>query len=800
MSAHSQFTFMARVLPLACAAWVNFAQAEPGPLSPEDSQGLFQFESTDLEAEIAAAEPQVIDPIAFCFDSAGDLYVVESPGYPHSGKGLPESKLGRIVRLRDADQDGRFEQRTVFAQDFVFPNGIVPWNGGFFVTAAPNILYLKDTDGNGHADQRRVVLTGFNTDSSSEQLRVACPTLGPDGWVYLTSGLAGAKVTSPLHPGRDAVELKRNDGRFHPRTLEFEALPTAGQYGQAFDHHGRRFVNTNRNPLQWCVNGMGTHPVLDLVDGRSRTFPLAPDTTASSFIPKLMGSLHAGTFTSACGLAYYTGARLPGHRGAFFICEPAQNLVHCRFLQETDESFTANRTAEGREFLASPDQWFRPVFAATGPDGALYLCDMYRKYIDHPNYLPDEAAAKLDFAAGRGMGRIWRIRSTSKAKPRALPKRGGVSQAIQNTQDAGPRQLGHIATHSGAHSTVRDAILHAAGDRAHKLFPHLGPGVTPDCLEALAKQCKQAPEVNPRWNAAQQFAFHLGRGGKPPDPLLKTAIKSAKDHALPDMERILALRLAGGHNPAELLELIAPSETPSMQVAAINALAPKTKPHQLLSRHAGLGPEPARALITALLRNARSFDAVLDAIDKQQLPRHALSLNQRNRILRSKRHAERAQRLIGTKSTADRKKAYESHREVLAMPAQAARGKPVYQRACAQCHTLGALGHAVGPDLTGLRNQPAEALLLHILDPNREVYATYRLYEVQTHDGDTLAGILTSETPDSVTLVLPLGLRQTLLRSHITQLRASTKSLMPENLETTMTRQELADLLAFMKQ
>ena len=172
----------------------------------------------------------------------------------------------------------------------------------------------------------------------------------------------------------------------------------------------------------------------------------------------------------------------------------------------------------------------------------------------------------------------------------------------------------------------------------------------------------------------------------------------------------------------------------------------------------------------------------------------------RDRILRSKRHAERAQRLIGTKSTADRKKAYESHREVLAMPAQAARGKPVYQRACAQCHTLGALGHAVGPDLTGLRNQPAEALLLHILDPNREVYATYRLYEVQTHDGDTLAGILTSETPDSVTLVLPLGLRQTLLRSHITQLRASTKSLMPENLETTMTRQELADLLAFMKQ
>ena len=801
MRGHHQSKGIWRIAPallLACTCRVLFSA---GPLSPEDSRKAFRFESGDLLAEAAAVEPQVIDPVALCFDPDGDLYVVESPGYPHPGQGLPKTRQGRIIRLHDTNKDGRFEQRTVFAKDFIFPNGILPWRCGFFVTAAPDIFYLKDTDGDGQAYLRQVVLTGFSTDSSSEQLRVACPTLGPDGWIHLTSGLAGGKVTSPLHAGRPPVEMKRNDSRFHPETFQFETLPTAGQYGLAFDHHGRRFVNTNRNPLQWCIGNKGAPPVLDLADGRSRTFPLSPDTTAASFISKLMNDLHAGTFSSACGLAYYDGGKLPAYRGAFFICEPAQNFIHSRFLRETHNGFDSVRTAEGREFMASPDQWFRPVFAATGPDGALYVCDMYRKFIDHPNYLPKETAAKMDFGAGRGMGRIWRITSRSERPPRTLPKLGGVSLAIDKATSATPQELGRLATRSGTHPAVRAAILHAIGERSNELFPHLGAGISPEFLEALGRQSREhKPPANPRWTSSQRIAFHLGLGGKPPAELLQQARHRAMDHNLPESERILGLRLAAAHMPAQLLPLVAPAEPNTIQVAAIRALALKIPPQQLLSRHPGLAPEPARALVTTLLGNAGNFDAVLNAIENEELPRHALSLTQRNRILRSKPHAERAEKLIGTASTADRQKVYEAHRDILSLPTKAARGKPVFQRACAQCHTLGGAGHAVGPDLTGLRNQSAETLLLHILDPNREVYATYTLYEAQTRDGATLAGILASETSESVTLVLPLGVRQTLARRDLIQLRASGNSLMPEGLETTLTRQELADLLAFMKE
>ena len=781
------------------------------PLSPEEAILAFQFESPDLQAELVAAEPQVIDPIAMCFNRDGDLYVVESPGYPHAGKGLPDAHKGRIVRLSDLNGDGLLETRNVFAHDLIFPNGILPWDGGFFVTSAPDILYLKDTDKDGQSDINKIVLTGFGTDSSSEQLRVACPTLGPDGWIYITSGLASAKVSSPLHPDRSPVEIRRNDGRFHPETFEFQPLPSYGQYGQAFDNNSRRFINSNRNPLQWCV---WTHsgdkpspsypkPVIDLADGRSRLHPLSPDTTASSFIPKLMQDLHAGTFTSACGLNFYDGKRLPRHRGTFFICEPAQNLVHCRFLRETETKFDSVPSAPDREFLASSDQWFRPVFATTGPDGALYLCDMYRKFIDHPNYLPKEASARMDFNAGKQHGRIWRITSRSKDKPRPLPQAVGVSRAIKEvldidfTKDA--ERVGQIATNSGANKWVRAAIIHVIGNRSHKLFQHLGNSASPELIEALAKNSRDAPVAKPDWINNQLFAFHLGRTDPIPKSLMEKAFKSARDSSLSVADRILAIRIAATDRPSTLLDLVDATEPQGVQNSSIQLIGRKVDVKKLLARHALLGPESRQILLSTILGNSTNHPAVLDAIETGQIPRHALTLNQRKRVQGNRKVEARARKLFHGPADKDRQKVFEAYRNLHDRTGKPSNGLPVYQRTCAQCHTFGNVGHKVGPDLTGLRNQPAEALLLHILDPNREVHAGFTLYEVETRDGKTFAGILSSETPDEITLTLPLGLRQTIQRSIIKKFQASNKSLMPEGLEQTMTRQEMKDLLAFLK-
>ena len=143
--------------------------------------------------------------------------------------------------------------------------------------------------------------------------------------------------------------------------------------------------------------------------------------------------------------------------------------------------------------------------------------------------------------------------------------------------------------------------------------------------------------------------------------------------------------------------------------------------------------------------------------------------------------------------------AFEAAKAVLKMKSNAANGAKIFTRACATCHTHGGQGHAVGPDLTGLRNQPAEALLLHIIVPNKEVYGQYAMYEVDTQDDETFAGLLATDTPEQLTLKLPLGLTKSIPRKTIKSVRASAKSLMPDQLEKTMTQQELADLLAFLK-
>src|SRR5690554_3242779 len=185
-----------------------------------------------LRIELVAAEPLVVDPVAFAFDEDQVLYVVENRGYPDPAEGGAPSHLGRIARLEDRDGDGRFDHRTEFANGLTYPNGILPWDGGVFVTSAPDIYYFKDTDGDGIADIQKVVLTGFNSDKTA-QIRVSHPILGLDGWVYVTSGLNGGEVSSPVHPDRPAISFAAADGRFHPETYEFETTGGRSQFGLA---------------------------------------------------------------------------------------------------------------------------------------------------------------------------------------------------------------------------------------------------------------------------------------------------------------------------------------------------------------------------------------------------------------------------------------------------------------------------------------------------------------------------------------------------------------------------------------
>lgn len=405
---------------LVLATTASQLAAAEGPQTPLAELESFQL-LPGLRIELVAAEPLVESPVAMAFDERGGLYVAENRGYPN-GPAAGEPGLGRIARLIDLDGDGAFDQRVTFAENLSFPNGLLPWDGGLIVTCAPDILFLRDRDGDGVAEEREVWFTGFST-AGSTQLRVSHPTLGPDGWIYVTSGLTGGVVTNPAAGEVPAVKLGRTDFRFRPDRSAWEGASGGAQFGQTFDPYGRRFICYNRVQVQHVVLTeaiLARQPALSATQmvhncpadvvaeptrghgAAARLFPLSSNvTTADS---------HAGTFTAACSVTCFQGDQLPEmFRGAIFSCDPTGNLVHADRLTAAGATFDARGIAPDREFLASPDNWFRPVCLAQGPDGALYVSDMYRKTIEHPDYLPVELRKHTDFDTGRHLGRIWRV-------------------------------------------------------------------------------------------------------------------------------------------------------------------------------------------------------------------------------------------------------------------------------------------------------------------------------------------------------------------------------------------------------
>jgi len=436
--------------------------AEParprGSLDPEQARTALHLDP-GLRAELVAAEPEVQSPVAIAFDEDGKLWVVEMLDYPHGPApgGRPE---GRIKVLEDRDGDGRFERSTVFADRLLFANGLLPWKGGVIVTAAPHILYLRDDDGDGKADRREVLYEGFAAENP--QLRVSHPVLGVDGWVYVANGLRGGKVRRAGRPGAEAIDLSGRDFRFDPVRDRAEPIAGMGQFGNTFDDWGHRFVCTNRNHLvpivledRYARRNPFLTPPGPLADnqeagGAAPIFPLSRNRTTAG--------RHAGSFSASCGVTVYRGTLLdPKYRGSAFTCDPTGNLVHQEILTPDGASFAHRPAREGVEFLASPDDWFRPVSLAHGPDGALYVVDMDRAVIEHPDFMPPELKGRADVLLGKDRGRIWRIVPEGPREPSPRPRLGRATTP----------ELVELLGHPGAWwRTTAQRLLLGRGDPA----------------------------------------------------------------------------------------------------------------------------------------------------------------------------------------------------------------------------------------------------------------------------------------------------------------------------------------------
>lgn len=409
------------------------------PLPPAEAKKLFKI-TAGLRIELVASDPQIESPVAMAFDEQGRLWVVEMRDYPNGPKS-GEKPGGRIKILEDRDGDGFYETSRVFADGLLYANGIMPWKGGVVVTMAPKIVYMKETDGQ---VKMETLYEGFA--AQNPQLRVSHPVLGPDGWVYVANGLRGGKVFK-ASPGAAApgsgpdkpLDLSGRDFRFNLITGQYEALSGPGQFGNCFDDWGRRFVCDNRHHLRHVViedrylkrNPYLAAPAvlediseLDKEEGPlssgGKVYPISKNWTTSS--------LHVGRFTAACGVYIYRGDLLPAEfKGCAFTCEPTGNLVHQEILTPKGATFTSKPAKTGVEFLATTDDWFRPVFLSGGPDGALYVIDMCRAVIEHPEFMPPELKNRPDLLLGRDNGRIWRIVAEKYTGKPAKPDLGAAT-------------------------------------------------------------------------------------------------------------------------------------------------------------------------------------------------------------------------------------------------------------------------------------------------------------------------------------------------------------------------------------
>jgi putative membrane-bound dehydrogenase-like protein len=404
------------------------APADSPPLTPLESLAAIHVKN-GYDIQLVVSEPLVQDPVAIDWGLDGALWVAEMADYPDGmdGQGKPG---GRVRVLRDTDGDGRYDRSTVFLDGLSFPNGLITWGEGVLVTAAPSIVFAADRDGDDRADVTETMYSGFL--EGNQQLRINGLRWGLDNWIYCASGSHhpgyGAERRVKLDRLGTDVVLGSRDFRIRPTSGELEPESGPSQFGRNANDWGDWFGVQNSYPLWHYVLAdryLRRNPYYAPADPRHQlVLPINPPVfPAKAPEKRYHGPEMAGHFTSACSGMVYRDRQLFADGDEVqhgFTCEPFHNLVQHHVVRRAGVSYTASRAEDEPEldFFASRDRWCRPVMVRTGPDGALWVVDMYRYMIEHPEWLPPEGKEELRpyYRSGEGLGRIYRIVPTRTAE------------------------------------------------------------------------------------------------------------------------------------------------------------------------------------------------------------------------------------------------------------------------------------------------------------------------------------------------------------------------------------------------
>lgn len=524
------------ILLLLVYSSITFAQPTNSTPTPEVKPAArtnplagFQIEP-GFRIETAVQEPMILNPAAMAFDENGRLFVVELPGLAdrHAGK------LGRVRMLDNLNEHGVFQNSTIYADSLSWPSAVACYAGGIFVATGSEIVYLKDTKGDGVADARQVVLSGFGrTNLLDPNLLINNLNWGPDNRIHGSSGGIGGDISSQGSGG--VVSIDGADFSFDPRSLEVVAETGPSQSGLTFDNSGRQFVSDFLRPLltpnyqlrylarnPYCLKPPG---LAQVADPNAPVYRLAPENGPINQKTNLLGPM-----SMARGCAVYRGRAFPtNYFDNVFVADPEAHLIHRLVVRKNGLEATAQRAPgeKASEFLASRDPAFRPVQLINGPDGALYVADVRedtahgRIYRILPANVKTKAPAQLGrlktydlvsiLAQGDGWHRDTAQRLLYERKDPAAP---ALLRATLNHSRLAQARVLALQALAGAGALHTDDALKALRDdepevRRHGLIlvePLLANGNPPPELLAQLRVLAQDPSPGVR----DQLAFTAG--------------------------------------------------------------------------------------------------------------------------------------------------------------------------------------------------------------------------------------------------------------------------------------------------
>ena len=703
--------------------------------------------------ERVAAPPLVRRPIHMCFDHRGSLYVTDSSGNSEPAPAQLENPTHRVLRLVDRDGDGVFDQSSVFAERMPFPEGILWYQDAVYVGAPPHIWKLRDTDGDHVADVREIWFDGGSIEPCGNDMHG--PYLGPDGYFYWCKG-AFRRQSHVLGDGRFFRSSAAHVYRAKPDGSGLEVVITGGMnnpVGLAFSNTGERFLSGTFFDLSEPGRRDGIlHAVYGGMYGRENDHVLSQHPRTVGLLPILQ----------QLGPSASSGIVMPRHhalglQGRLLCADFNLRRISKHTLTRSGSTYAAKPGV----LLESDQSDFHPTDVIEDADGSLLVADTGSWY---QICCPTSKISKPHV-----LGAIYRLHKgdpAAKNDPRGL-ELDWTQPAVAWLSDERPAVVRRAIDALASDKNI--AALRSASARLPALWTlHRISG---EAARSAVRESLADDESGVRTAAIHSIG--LWRDAAAVTPLIE--LLSADDHQIRRLAAMALGRIGDRRAVEPLLKADSGSSDPFLKHAITFAL------YEI----AGGEPLPGNHPLTRQVR-------LMQEVDGRNLAPHAMPEIQRADVVELDREASARQQ-----ARLEQLVAYLPEGDAL-------RGANVFhdedRTRCISCHVQGEMGSDFGPDLTSIGAIRSERDLLEaIVFPSSSIARYYERVTVDSSDG-SVAGLLRRDTAHHVVLESAPGVEHTVPIRKIQRAKYSNVSLMPDGVDGILKPEEIADLVAFLKE